>query len=407
MKEKVKVKETWVKPYHRLVQQAAGAVLAPYTRWKYGVTADCFTQQDDRPYLILMNHQTAFDQFFVNMSFRGAVYFLATEDIFSMGWVSSLIRWLVAPIPIKKQTTDLTAVRNCLRVAREGGTIAIAPEGSRTYSGRTEYMRPSIATLARRLKLPIALYRLEGGYGVQPRWSDRVRKGRMHAYVSRVIEPEEYAQLTNEELFALIRRELDVDECAVNGVYRSNRRAEYLERAMYVCPCCGLSSFESSGNYISCLRCGRRIEYGEDKRLRGVDFDFPFDYVAQWYDYQADFIRALDMAPYHDTPLYTERADVSRVILYRKKVLLYKNAVLRLYSDRLTVNEGQTDALVLPFDEVTAAAVLGRNKLNLYHGDTVYQYRGDKRFNALKYVHCYFRHKNDSEEGNDGKFLGL
>ena len=57
----------------------------------------------------------------------------------------------MAPIPIKKQTMDITAVKNCILVAREGGTICIAPEGNRTYSGRTEYMRPSIASLAKKL----------------------------------------------------------------------------------------------------------------------------------------------------------------------------------------------------------------------------------------------------------------
>ena len=34
-------------------------------------------------YLILMNHQTAFDQFFIGMSYDGPIYYLATEDIFS------------------------------------------------------------------------------------------------------------------------------------------------------------------------------------------------------------------------------------------------------------------------------------------------------------------------------------
>ena len=100
--------------------------------------------------LILSNHQTAFDQFFVGMSFKKAVYFLASEDIFSNGWISSVIRWLVAPIPIKKQTTDVSAVMNCIRVAKEGGTIALAPEGNRTYDGRTVNINPAIAKLAKK-----------------------------------------------------------------------------------------------------------------------------------------------------------------------------------------------------------------------------------------------------------------
>ncbi|MBQ7859340.1 MAG: 1-acyl-sn-glycerol-3-phosphate acyltransferase, partial [Faecalibacterium sp.] len=157
-------KQPWLQPRHVWVRNIAAALLGPYARWKYGVDAVPFAQQNGRQYLILMNHQTPFDQFFVGLSFKGAVYYMATEDIFSLGWVSDVIRYIVAPIPIRKQTTDVQAVRTCLRVAKEGGTIAIAPEGNRTYSGRTEYMNPAIAGLARKLGLPIALYRIEGGY---------------------------------------------------------------------------------------------------------------------------------------------------------------------------------------------------------------------------------------------------
>jgi Obg family GTPase CgtA-like protein len=70
-------------------------------------------------------------------------------------------------------------------------------------------MNPAIAVLAKKLKLPIALYRIEGGYGVQPRWCDSTRKGKMRALVSRVIKPEEYAEFTNEELMNKIADILD------------------------------------------------------------------------------------------------------------------------------------------------------------------------------------------------------
>ena len=155
----------WMKFRHRIVRDIAYIVLYPYAKIRYGIKIDRFREQGNRAYLILLNHQTPFDQFFAGMSFKGAVYYLATEDIFSNGWVSSLIRWLVAPIPIRKQTTDVSAVMKCLRVAKEGGTICIAPEGNRTYSGKTEYMNPAIAPLAKKLGLPVALYRIEGGYG--------------------------------------------------------------------------------------------------------------------------------------------------------------------------------------------------------------------------------------------------
>jgi 1-acyl-sn-glycerol-3-phosphate acyltransferase len=108
---------------------------------------------------------------------------------------------------------------NCIRVAKEGGTICIAPEGNRTYSGKTEYINPAIVSLARKIRLPIALYRIEGGYGVQPRWSDVTRKGKMRSYVSEVIKPEEYSEMTDEELLERINKGLFVDEAKADGIY--------------------------------------------------------------------------------------------------------------------------------------------------------------------------------------------
>jgi 1-acyl-sn-glycerol-3-phosphate acyltransferase len=400
-------KKTWMLPRHKIITELARVVLHPYIVWKYGIRIEKFRDQGKRSYLVLYNHQTGFDQFFVGMAFRGPVYYMATEDIFSLGWISKLLRWAVAPIPIRKQTTDITAVMNCLKVAREGGTIAIAPEGNRTYSGRTEYMNPAIAALAKKMKLPIALYRIEGGYGVQPRWSDVVRRGRMRAYVSRVIEPEEYTGLTPEELGAMISRELYVDENCDCGVYKSRKRAEYLERCFYVCPDCGLTEYESHGCEATCRKCGKTVSYGEDKRIRGNGFEFPFAYAGEWYDYQNRYVNSLDVTKFTSEPLFRDTAKFSEVIVYKEKVLLRENCPISLYGDRMVLDEGKENELCLPFSEITAAACLGKNKLNIYHGKMIYQFKGSRRFNALKYVNLYFRYKNIMRGEPDDQFLGL
>ena len=161
-KKKNQKDSAWLKPRHKTVRNLVSIVLSPYSAHKYGIKVEKFKEQNGRQYLILFNHQTAFDQFFVGEAFKGPIYYLATEDIFSKGWVSSLIRYLVAPIPIKKQTSDIRAIKNCLKVAKEGGTIALAPEGNRTYSGKTEFMLPTIAFLAK--EYPEALPKR---YGIQ------------------------------------------------------------------------------------------------------------------------------------------------------------------------------------------------------------------------------------------------
>ena len=406
MKQKKK-KEKWMKPRHRVVTKVVSWGLWPYTRWKYNVKVEPFKEQGKRPYLVLYNHQTGFDQFFVGMAFKGPVYYLATEDIFSLGFLSTLLRWAVAPIPIKKQTTDIAAVKTCYKVAKEGGTIAIAPEGNRTYNGKTVFMNPAIASMARTIGLPIALLRIEGGFGIQPRWSDEVRKGKMRAYVSQVIEPEEYKNMTNDELFAVIEEGLYVNEAVTDAKFYSNKRAEYLERAMYVCPYCGLSEFESHGNEIECKKCNRKITYGVDKTLKGVGFDFPYRFVNDWYEYQEKFVHALDVMEYTEEAMYTETVKFSEVILYKKKVELRKEAEIKLYGDKFVIDEGTEDEMIFPFADVTAVSILGKNKANIYYNKHVYQFTGTERFNALKYVNMFYRHKNTNRGDGDGKFLGI
>lgn len=396
----------WVRRRHRIFRRLAAPFVAFWMK-RRGVKVVPFPEGKKRPFLILFNHQTPYDQFFPGLSFPVPVYFVATEDIFSMGWISSLLRFFLAPIPIRKMTMDLSTIRRILQIAGEGGTIAVAPEGNRTYSGKTEYINPAIAHLAKMLKLPIALYRIEGGYGLWPRWGEKPRKGTARAYVSRVIEPEEAASMSREELYEEIQNGLNVNEACADATFTSNRKAEYIERAVYVCPFCSLSAFHSSGNEAECMTCHRKIIYREDKQIAGIGFDFPFRFFNEWYEYQNTFVNQLDLSRYQDVCMFTDTADISEVLVYKKKKRLFPNAEAALFGDRIELKEAGRLRLTLFFNEISAAAVLGKNKLNVYHKDKIYQFKGGKRFNALKYVNLYYHYKNLMSGERDGKFLGL
>ena len=404
--KKKKKREKWLKFRHRVVRNILSFTLGIYSKHKYGIKVEKFRDQEKRPYLILMNHQTAHDQFFVGMAFKGPVYYLASEDIFSMGRISSLIRYLVAPIPIKKQTTDVKAIMTCIRVAKEGGTIAIAPEGNRTYSGKTEYMSPTIAPLARKLGMPIALFRIEGGYGVHPRWSDVVRQGKMRAYVSRVISPEEYGNMTDDELFSVIERELYVNEAVADASFKHKKRAEYLERALYTCPHCGIARLESHESKIVCTSCARTVEYTEKKELIGENFELPFRFVCDWYEWQKEYVNSLDTCALISKPISEDTVELLKVIPYKKKETIAKKAKISLYGDRIELSYNDTTR-TFSFDEASAVTVLGKNKLDIYYGDEIYQISPPERFSGLMYVHIFNRYQNIKKGNLNGTFLGL
>ncbi|MGN1234996.1 MAG: lysophospholipid acyltransferase family protein [Christensenellaceae bacterium] len=401
-KQKQKKKKKWTKPRHRVVKAIAYALLYGYTRIRYGVTIEkC---KDRRQKLVLGNHQTAFDQFIAGMAFSEPLYYITSEDLFSNGFVSKAISYLVAPIPIKKSMTDVRAVMNAMRVAKEGGSICLYPEGNRTYSGKTEYVKPAIAALVKALKLPVYIFLQKGGYGVHPRWSDKTRRGRMSAGVTKIIEYEEYSALSDEELLDLIKQSIMQDDSLMEGTFRSRKTAEYLERVMYVCPDCGLSTFYSKGRRSTCLTCQKSVVYGEDMSIRGEGFEFPFRRLKEWYEYQESFVHALDLSPYLERPMYEDELRLYSVVPATSKTLLAKAAKASLYGDRIVV-KGDKE-YVLRYRDITAMSVLGRNKLNIYIGDEVFQFKGDKRFNPIKYMHAYY-HERNLREGNNGKFLGL
>lgn len=404
----MKKREAWIKPRHKIATALLRPIITLIASVKYHAKIDRFVQEGDRNWLVLSNHQTDFDQFFISLAFRQPVYYVALEDLFSNGFLSKVISWLVAPIPFMKASKDLKAVMTCIRLAKEGGTVGMFPEGNRTYSGRTCYINPSVTSLAKKMGLPIAIFRIEGGYGIKPRWAIKGRNGHMKAGVRRVIEPEEYKNMSKEELYELICRELWVDETKDDSLFPAKAAAEGLERVLYLCPDCGLSEFQTKGDILQCKHCGRQYRYLPNKQLQSLDGESPFRYIADWYDYQESYIRSLDLSPYTNTPMYCDTADLSEVIVYDRKHLIHKSAPIRLLADRLEIGDGQK-RLLLSYDDIKAMACIADHKLNIFYRDCIYQLKGGTGFNALKYCHIYYHAKFIKEGHTDGEFqfLGL
>ena len=154
----------WVKKRHARVFAFLRFAMAGYVRLKFHYHAEK-APIESGPCIILHNHQATMDPFFISKAFRFPVYFVATDDLFNLK-VSPLIRYLAAPIPKSKGTTDLATVKNILRVLKEGGAVGIAPEGNRTFSGRQWETVPfSITKLVKKSNVPLVLFTLYGGYG--------------------------------------------------------------------------------------------------------------------------------------------------------------------------------------------------------------------------------------------------
>lgn len=380
MKER-KRKNKWVKRRHARVFAFLRVLMRPFFRVRYRFTAErCDLPK--APYLIISNHQSTMDQFFLALSFRFPIYFIASDDLFNLK-ISPLIEYLVAPIPKSKSMTDISAMMNVFRVIKEGGAVSVCPEGNRTISGGQWEMGDAIAKLAKGLKVPLVIHNVCGGYGTDPRWGHSVRKGRMRGYVRRVVSPEELAALSVEEVFSLIKSELTVDDTLSGIAFRSRKRAEFIERALYLCPDCGdVSTIVSKKYRFRCRKCGMTSTYTPYLKISPPVRQY--DRIYEWFEWEREEIV--------DKVLAGECVSDGD-ILFRESVKFQKKK--KLAGDRVTIDarnltvSGKRGQSVYPLEEITAVTMVGKKKFNFYYDGKILQVKGNKRFCAIKYVHIF------------------
>ena len=348
------------------------------------------------PYLIICNHQTTMDPFMLSLSFRFPVYFVASDDLFNLK-ISPLIRYLVAPIPKSKSLHDAAAMMGVLRVIREGGAVGIFPEGNRTVSGGRWEMTDAIAKLAKMLKVPLVIYNIKGGYGTDPRWGHSIRKGRALGRVRRIVSPEELDALDTEELFTLIKNELAVNDADSGVAFRSRKRAEFIERALYLCPVCNkVSGIVSHQHKFKCRHCGTQAAYTETLSISPAVAGF--ERIDEWYEWEGEEILKAVMAGQRikdDGILFRES------VKFKKKKKLDGNRV-SIDRDKLVIS-GAKGEQVFPLTEITALTMVGKKKFNFYYKGKTLQVKGNKRFCAIKYVHIFdgLRQVNRGDTGED------
>lgn len=399
-------KKKWTRKRHQFLMSLLRLIFRPLAFFKWHFRYEKMPDLKS-PHLIFCNHQTVWDQFLLGLMCGNKTYFVMTDDIFSVKYVGNLLKFLLNPIPYKKASTDFTILRTCRQVVSEGGSIAIFPEGNRTYSGKTEYIKPSTIKMMKFLKLPVAILHIEGGYGVYPRWADKSRKGKFYGKVYKIYQYEEYKDIPEDDLYKLICNDLYVNDTQSNVYVKSKHSAEYLERAIYNCPTCGFTHFDSRKDKFTCRTCNMQLRYNEKLEFVGINKEAPFKNVNEWYVYQQEELLKMNLLDFDPNQVIFEEVVEFREIIPRKRrKVMDKNAILKMYCNRIEILYQNTSYTYM-FDDISSSGVFGRNKVNFFIGTQVFQFLKDKKFNAMKFVNLYYKYKIEKGDNNDDRFFGL
>ncbi|NLW74339.1 MAG: 1-acyl-sn-glycerol-3-phosphate acyltransferase [Clostridiales bacterium] len=316
-------------------------------------------------------------------SFNRPVCFLAQNTLF-LGPLIRILRHLTPFISIDKGNVDASAVMQCIRYVREGGVLAVYPEGNLTYDGELGYMNPSIIKLVRVLRVPVIYYTVRGGYGLDPRFGTSLRRGYMHGGVTGRRSVAEIDAMTDKELFADIRKMLTVDEFSV-GLYRSKKSAEALERVLYRCPFCGsVESIKSSGRFVHCV-CGLCAEYRDNLTFNFIRGECGLRYVRDWIRDELEWVKSF--VPERGSVIFR---DEHVKLEKRKPDMSYEkpeSGSMEMTGEHISVC-GKTFLL----SKLSNMVQIKKQILLLFTAEQeVYRITSPNVFCALKYIHMFHR----------------
>ena len=338
----------------------------------------------DGPVLLIPNHVSAWDPLLVAMSLPNKqVYYVASEHIFRLGFVTKLLDWLVGPIPRRKASSGADTVKACLRHLREGHSICLFAEGEQSWDGLTQPIFPATGKLARSSGATLVTYRLEGGYLSLPRWGKGVRRGRVHGHPVNIYPPEALKRMSPAEINEAIERDLFENAWERQKVspiaYRGKRRAEGLEKALYLCPRCRkIGTLQTRDDRLSCS-CGFSLRYEETGFFDPAE---PFATIAEWDKWQRGALKAMDK-PEGVLLFSDDNMTLSRIGAGHAEETL-GSGTLRQYADRLCFGDR---AFML--EAISSMAMVQANLLLFSYQDEYYQIRTENGANLRKYLELW------------------
>lgn len=117
-------------------------------------------------FILACNHTSYFDPPILAAGcFRRRLNFLAKEELFRHRLFAWYIRHLGA-FPIRREGSDISAVKESIRRMRRGEPLVIFPEGGRSKDGILREGLPGIALLATREHIPVVPAFIKGANAV-------------------------------------------------------------------------------------------------------------------------------------------------------------------------------------------------------------------------------------------------
>lgn len=376
---------------HNLIwTKIISAIIYPFVKSKFQMKMPKKAKLPDGGNLILSNHVTKYDQFFIAFYFWfQQIYYVSGENVFRRRLFRRFAEGSVGVIVHQRGITALGTINSMMKRLKAGRNVMIFPEGAMTFDGRTKPVDASIAKVAKMSGANLVLFRIDGGYFAQPRWGKSIRKGQVKLEHI-VITKEELKKMTAAQIRDAINNTLYVDAYESqekNRIkYISKDGCEGLECCLYKCPKCHkLSELKSKGNVLFC-ECGYSAKYDDYGYL--TDNGGELRTITRLSSEQRDYLKEL-ISVGDNRLLFTDELECKKVLSDGSESYIGR-LKLEAYPDHFLYEINGKKGTVSAA-KISKVYVFFRNTLNVVieGNDFLYECTGDFSFNALKYRDYY------------------
>ena len=169
--------------------------------------------------LLVSNHVSFLDVFVLGIPLHRPLNYVARSTLFLPG-LGALIR-SVGGFPIQRDGMGASGLKETLRRLKRGGIVILFPEGTRSADNRLGELKPGIASLAAKAKVPVIPAAVAGTFEAWPKSQLIPLPHALRIVYGPAIEPSELKGLSTDQITALIReRILDCQTLALEGLRR-------------------------------------------------------------------------------------------------------------------------------------------------------------------------------------------
>lgn len=171
--------------------------------------------------LLVSNHVSHLDVFALGLPLHRPLNYVARSTLFfpPLG----ILIHSVGGFPIQREGMGASGLKETLRRLRSGGIVVLFPEGTRSTTGELGSLKPGIAALAAKARVPIVPAAVAGSFEAWPKGRALPRAHPIGVNYGPTIQPADYAGASPDAITELIRTR--ILECQ----HRARRNVGLLE----------------------------------------------------------------------------------------------------------------------------------------------------------------------------------